>query len=254
MNMFRFRDRVGVLDERSQHFLKTVAWLGGYVTPEQAQELGIRNSVTRVHVQLKDLESWGFIKPVSAYPAIYQVTKSVTRLLGADLSARREHMMETIRTRLLTVNFYLDHDVPVKVDRSCVSHFSSRIQASAVRDIAPPGLCSRIATGLQRHAQLDSEDPDVRGALVAAGIDNPLKIRLNVCPVEDVERVENFLYKLIGLHAETGMRMAGDVFGLGLPYIAGNAVITGCYTAGIVGSLRPRGPVVESSEHLKVLK
>ena len=106
--MFRFRDRVGVLDERSRCFLKTVAWLGGYVTPEQAQELGIRNSVTRVHVQLKDLESWGFIKPVSAYPAIYQVTKSVTRLLGADLSARREHTIETIRTRLLTVNFYLE--------------------------------------------------------------------------------------------------------------------------------------------------
>lgn len=108
MNIFRFRDRVGVLDERSQHFLKTVAWLGGYVTPEQAQELGIRNSVTRVHVQLKDLESWGFIKPVSAYPTIYQVTKSVTRLLGADLAARREHALETIRTRLLTVNFYLE--------------------------------------------------------------------------------------------------------------------------------------------------
>ncbi len=106
--MFRFRDRVGILDERSHHFLKTVAWLGGYVTPEQAQELGIRNSVTRVHVQLKDLESWGFIKPVSAYPAIYQVTKSVTRLMGADLSARREHTLETIRTRLLTVNFYLE--------------------------------------------------------------------------------------------------------------------------------------------------
>jgi hypothetical protein len=108
VNIFRFRDRVGVLDERSQRFLKTVAWLGGYVTPEQAQELGIRNSATRVHVQLKDLESWGFIKPVSAYPAIYQVTKSVTRLLGADLSARRQHALETIRTRLLTVNFYLE--------------------------------------------------------------------------------------------------------------------------------------------------
>src|SRR5437879_1804043 len=106
--MFRFRDRVGVLDERSQHFLKTLAWLGGYVTPEQAQELGIRNSLTRVHVLLKDLESWGFIKAVSAYPAIYQVTKSVTRLLGADLSARRAHTLETIRTRLLTVNFYLE--------------------------------------------------------------------------------------------------------------------------------------------------
>jgi hypothetical protein len=31
VNIFRFRDRVGVLDERSQRFLKTVAWLGGYV-------------------------------------------------------------------------------------------------------------------------------------------------------------------------------------------------------------------------------
>ena len=108
MNIFRFRERVEVLDERSQRFLTTVAWLGGYVTPEQAQVLGIRNSVTRVHVQLKDLESWGFIKPVSAYPAIYQVTKSVTRLLGADLSARRQHALETIRTQLLTVNFYLE--------------------------------------------------------------------------------------------------------------------------------------------------
>jgi hypothetical protein len=108
VNIFRFRDRAAILDERSQRFLKTVAWLGGYVTPEQARELGIRDSTTRVHAQLKDLESWRFIKPVSAYPAIYQVTKSATRLLGADLSARRQHTMETIRTRLLTVNFYLD--------------------------------------------------------------------------------------------------------------------------------------------------
>jgi len=32
----------------------------------------------------------------------------VTRLLGADLAARRQHTLETIRTRLLTVNFYLE--------------------------------------------------------------------------------------------------------------------------------------------------
>jgi hypothetical protein len=108
VNIFRFRDRVGIPDERSRCFLKTVAWLGGYVTPEQAHELGIRNSVTRVHVQLKDLGSWGFIKRVAAYPAIYQVTKSVTRLLGADLSARRQHTLETVQTRLLTMNFYLE--------------------------------------------------------------------------------------------------------------------------------------------------
>jgi hypothetical protein len=57
---------------------------------------------------LKDLESWGFIKRITTYPAVYQVTKSVTRLMGADLSARRQHAIETIRTRLLTVNFYLE--------------------------------------------------------------------------------------------------------------------------------------------------
>ena len=85
-----------------------MAWLGGYVTPEQAQLLGIRNSAPRVHVQLKDLEDWGFIKRVGVYPSIYQVKKSVTRLMGADLSARREHVNDTIRTRLLTVNFYLE--------------------------------------------------------------------------------------------------------------------------------------------------
>jgi hypothetical protein len=108
MKMFRFRDRVGILDERSRHCLTTVAWLGGYVTPEQVQLLGIRNSCTRVHEQLKDLESWGFLKRIAAYPAICQVTKSVTRLIGFDLSARRGHTLETIRTRLLTVNFYLE--------------------------------------------------------------------------------------------------------------------------------------------------
>jgi hypothetical protein len=45
--IFRFQDRVGVLDERSRRFLMTVAWLGGYVTPEQAQELGIRKFGTQ---------------------------------------------------------------------------------------------------------------------------------------------------------------------------------------------------------------
>lgn len=108
MSLFRFRDRASVLDDRSRHFLTTVAWLGGYVTPEQAQLLGIRNSVSRVHVQLKDLEDWGFIKRVGLYPLIYQVTKSVTRLMGVDLSARRQHTNDTIRSRLLTVNFYLE--------------------------------------------------------------------------------------------------------------------------------------------------
>jgi len=108
MDMFRFRDRASVLDDRSRGFLTTVASLGGYVSAEQAQLLGIRNSTARVHNELKDLESAGFIKRIATYPAVYQITKSVTRLIGADLSARREHVAETIRTRLLTVNFYLE--------------------------------------------------------------------------------------------------------------------------------------------------
>ena len=106
--MFRFRDRTGILDDRSLRFLKTVAWLGGYVTAEQAQELGVRNSLPRVHVHLNDLESWRFVKRIATYPVVYQVTKSVTRLVGADLFARRQHALENIQTRLLTVNFYLE--------------------------------------------------------------------------------------------------------------------------------------------------
>jgi hypothetical protein len=108
MDMFRFRDRASALDDRSRGFLTTVASLGGYVSAEQAQLLGVRNSTARVHNELKDLESAGFIKRIATYPAVYQITKSVTRLIGADLSARREHVAETIRTRLLTVNFYLE--------------------------------------------------------------------------------------------------------------------------------------------------
>jgi hypothetical protein len=108
VSKFRFQDRSVDLDQRAERFLKTVAWLGGYVSAEQAHELGIRSSVPRVHGQLKDLETLGFLSRVTTYPAVYQVTKSVTRLLGADLSARRRHSVETVRTRLLTVNFYLE--------------------------------------------------------------------------------------------------------------------------------------------------
>ena len=62
MSMFLFRDRASVLDDRSRSFLTTVAWLGGYVTPEQAQLLGIRNSAPRGHVQLKGTGGLGLLK------------------------------------------------------------------------------------------------------------------------------------------------------------------------------------------------
>ena len=104
----RFDRRLSVLDDSDQHFLGVVAWLGGYITTEQAQGLGIRNSVPAVRVGLKEFEAGGFLKRVFPYPAVYQITKSVTRLLGLDLSARRHHSAETIRNRLLAVNFYLE--------------------------------------------------------------------------------------------------------------------------------------------------
>lgn len=112
----------------------------------------------------------------------------------------------------------------------------------------------KASSGLQRYAQLHPEHDLVRSVVVAAGIDNPLKIRLNGCPVEDVERVENFLYPLVVLYIEAGTRMGVNECPLGVPDTAGNAVPTRCYTARIVGSLRPRAPVVESCGYLALLK
>jgi hypothetical protein len=74
VNIFRFRDRVGVLDERSHYLLKTVAWVGGYVTPERG-----------ARAWNQKLSNQGPC-PVKGF----------------------EHTLETIRTRLLTVNFYLE--------------------------------------------------------------------------------------------------------------------------------------------------
>jgi hypothetical protein len=50
---------------------------------------------------------------------------------------------------------------------------------------------------------LHAEDDLVSGASIAAGIDDVLKIRLNVQPVIDIERVENFPYELIRLYGVT---------------------------------------------------
>ncbi|HEX5483790.1 MAG TPA: hypothetical protein VFZ08_14295 [Terriglobia bacterium] len=103
-----FRDRRVLLDERAEDFLRTVARLGGYSTADQAQELGLANSLARTHARLKALERSGFLRRIAAYPVVYQVTKSVARLVGRDLRARRLHSAETVCVRLLAVNFYLE--------------------------------------------------------------------------------------------------------------------------------------------------
>jgi hypothetical protein len=104
----RFSQRLLLLDEPRDAFLRTLVYLGGYCTIEQAQKLGLANSPTRVVAHLEALKKLAFLKQIASYPVIYQVTKSATRLVGADLMARRRHTPLTIRCRLLGVNFYLE--------------------------------------------------------------------------------------------------------------------------------------------------
>jgi hypothetical protein len=104
----RFSKRLLLLDESREAFLRTLVYLGGYCTLEQAQRLGLANSPTRVAAQLQVLENAGFLRQIANYPVIHQVTMSATRLVGADLMARRRHTSPTIRCKLLGVNFYLE--------------------------------------------------------------------------------------------------------------------------------------------------
>lgn len=104
----RFSDRLASLDEKTGEFLRTLGYVGGYCTVDQARRLDLANSPTRVLERLKRLEDCRFLRRVVTYPAVYQVTKSVTRMLGTDLMARRVHPVETVRWRLLAVNFYLE--------------------------------------------------------------------------------------------------------------------------------------------------
>ena len=56
---------------------------------------------------------------------------------------------------------------------------------------------------LQRYAQLHAQYDLVGSAMVAARIDDVLKIRLNIQAVIEIERVEDFAYVLVALHRET---------------------------------------------------
>jgi len=104
----RFCDRTAVLDEQADEFLKRLAHLGGYCTVDQAQRMSLANSPRRVLFRLDCLERSRFLRRVFLHPFVYQITKSVTRLMGVDWMARRRHPVETVRRRLLAVNFYLE--------------------------------------------------------------------------------------------------------------------------------------------------
>ncbi len=102
-----FGKRVLLLDESSREFLDRLAALGGYCTVSQAQELKLAPSA-RVRKRLRFLERIGFLRKVAAYPVVYQVTTSTSRLLGSDSGSRRRHTLETVQARLLGVDFYLE--------------------------------------------------------------------------------------------------------------------------------------------------
>jgi hypothetical protein len=102
-----FRNRLNWLDEVSERFLGLLVALGGYCTALQGQEL-IARSDGQARARLKALERLGFLRRITKYPVVFQVTKSTTRLLGQDSSSRRRHTLSVIQARLLGVHFYLE--------------------------------------------------------------------------------------------------------------------------------------------------
>src|SRR5437016_3913993 len=91
--------------------------------------------------------------PVSRRLSGHQICDSSTRLLGTDLSARRRHSPETIRTRLLGVNFYLEaancpvefvFDHQQKIANFCQLGCGPSLLASLTRGKT---LCSSTAQG-----------------------------------------------------------------------------------------------------------
>ncbi len=104
----RFSGRVAFVDDRTDKFLTTLARLGGYCTVEQAQAMGLASSPSQVQALLNGLERTVFLRRVAEYPLVYQVTKSVVRLIGTDMWARRPRTIETVRWRLAVISFYLE--------------------------------------------------------------------------------------------------------------------------------------------------
>lgn len=105
---WRFLDRRMLLDGRAEKFLQRLVYLGGYCTREQVLWLGLAESPTRVRAHLNSLLESRFLHREATYPIVYHATKLATRLLGTDCRARRPHTIQTVRTRLLGVNYYLE--------------------------------------------------------------------------------------------------------------------------------------------------
>lgn len=103
-----FVPRSLILDDLADSFLRRLVDLGGYCTVKQAKRLGVAVSPTRTRAKLRELERAGFLRRVTRYPAVYQVTKSASRYVDKDSRARRLHVLGTVQTRVLAVSFYLE--------------------------------------------------------------------------------------------------------------------------------------------------
>lgn len=104
----RFAPRSLVLDDLADWFLRRLVDLGGYCTVNQARRLGVAASPTRTRAKLRELERARFLRRVTRYPVVYQVTKSANRHVDRDSRARRLHVLGTIEARILGVSFYLE--------------------------------------------------------------------------------------------------------------------------------------------------
>src|SRR5262249_21427133 len=103
-----FVSRTLILDDLADLFLRRLVDLGGYCTVKQAKRLGAAASPTRTRAKLGQLERGGFLRRVTRYPAVYQVTKSANRHVDRDSRARRLHVLGTVQARVLAVSFYLE--------------------------------------------------------------------------------------------------------------------------------------------------
>src|SRR5438067_8845026 len=106
--MERFNSRLVYVHEGLREFLRTLAALGGYCTVQQAKSLGIAGWDKGVRGRLRMLERLRFLRRVTKYPVVYQVTKATTRLLGQDSSIRRRHTLVTGHGRRCVVTFSLE--------------------------------------------------------------------------------------------------------------------------------------------------
>jgi hypothetical protein len=103
-----FAPRSVVLDDLADWFLRRLVDLGGYCTVNQARRLGVAASSTRTRAKLREMERAGFLRRVTRYPVVYQVTKSANRHVDRDSRTRRLHVLGTVQARILGVSFYLE--------------------------------------------------------------------------------------------------------------------------------------------------